>query len=255
MRYSIYGENNYQKSICELLDKSNHQYDDVNPEYVFSVGGDGTILNAIRKYINKIESIKFVGINFGRLGFYTDFEESELELLVSMIEKKDYIISHYNLIEYALHNNNKKYIDYALNELAILNPIHTQIIDVYIGNEYFETFRGTGFLISTPTGSTAYNKSLGGSVIDPRIKAFQLTEIASINNRVYKTISSPLILPADVNVTLHSDFSKSYISTDGIELENKDINAITARLSNRQVSFIVKDEDSFWKRVRKSFLE
>ena len=255
MRYSIFGENDYRKTIKQLLDESGHIYDDLDPEFVFSVGGDGTILRAIKKYQSKVEDIYFVGINFGRLGFYTDFEEQEIENLISMINCNQYKVCHYSLIEYSLNKNNEKSIGYALNELAIINPVHTQIIDVFISNEYFETFRGTGFLLSTPTGSTAYNKSLGGSVIDPKIKAFQLTEIASINNRVYKTISSPLILPADTIVTLHSDFSNSYITADGIDAKNDKITEIKCKLSNRQVKFIVKDEDGFWNRVRKSFLE
>lgn len=255
MRYSIFGENDYKQTISQLLNASNHIYDDENPEIVFSVGGDGTILRAIKKYQSKLEDIYFVGINFGRLGFYTDFEQSEMEMLIKLINNNQYKVCHYSLIEYSLNKKNDKVIGYALNELAIINPVHTQIIDVYISNEYFETFRGTGFLISTPTGSTAYNKSLGGSVIDPRIKAFQLTEIASINNRVFKTISSPLVLPADTSITLHSDYRNSFISADGIDVEHDMITKVVCRLSDRQVKFIVKDEDGFWNRVRKSFLE
>lgn len=255
MRYSIFGENDYKKTIKKLLEASDHIYDDENPEFVFSVGGDGTILRAIKKYQSKLEDIYFVGINFGRLGFYTDYEESEIEMLVKLINNNQYKVCQYSLVEYALNKKTEKIIGYALNELAIINPVHTQIIDVYISNEYFETFRGTGFLISTPTGSTAYNKSLGGSVIDPRIKAFQVTEIASINNRVYKTISSPLVLPAETSITLHSDYRNSYITADGIGVEHEDIREIVCRLSNKLVKFIVKDEDGFWNRVRKSFLE
>jgi NAD+ kinase len=255
MRYSIYGENNFKETINKLLLKAGHIIDNINPEFVFSVGGDGTILRAINQFINNIETVKFVGINLGRLGFYTDFEESEIDLLLSLIDNNQYKIFNYNLIEYNLISKGNKYTGYSLNELAIINPIHTQIIDVYIEQEYFETFRGTGFLLSTPTGSTAYNKSLGGSVIDPRIKAIQVTEIASINNRVFKTLSSPIILPSDAYVRLRSDYTNSFFSSDGMMIEKKDITDVVCRLSNKQVSFVVKDEGSFWKRVKRSFLE
>ena len=107
-----------------------------------------------------------------------------------------------------------------MNEVAITNPIHTQIIDIYINDKLFETFRGTGFLISPPTGSTAYNKSVGGSVIDPNIRAIQLTEIAPINNRVYKVLQSPLILSDYAKLKMsvkESDFN--YIAVDGKYLE------------------------------------
>lgn len=60
--------------------------------------------------------------------------------------------------------------------------------DVCLNDVLFESFRGDGLSVSTPTGSTAYNKSLGGAVLHPTIEALQLTEIASLNNRVYRYI-------------------------------------------------------------------
>lgn len=66
--------------------------------------------------------------------------------------------------------------------------------DVFIKDELFERFRGDGLSISTPTGSTAYNKSIGGAVLHPSINAFQLTEIASLNNRVFRTLGSPIVI-------------------------------------------------------------
>ena len=71
------------------------------------------------------------------------------------------------------------------------------VADVYIKDELFESFRGDGLCISTPTGSTAYNKSVGGAVLNPRFNAVQMAEIASINNLVFRTLGSPLIIPAD----------------------------------------------------------
>src|SRR5699024_12364288 len=68
------------------------------------------------------------------------------------------------------------------------------VFDVEIRGDYFETFRGDGLCISTPSGSTAYNKALGGGIIHPSLEALQLTEMASITNRIFRTIGSPLIL-------------------------------------------------------------
>ncbi|MPU17321.1 NAD(+) kinase, partial [Acinetobacter baumannii] len=71
----------------------------------------------------------------------------------------------------------------------------TLVTEVEIRGEYFETFRGDGLCISTPSGSTAYNKALGGAIIHPSIEAIQIAEMASINNRVFRTVGSPLVLP------------------------------------------------------------
>ena len=75
-------------------------------------------------------------------------------------------------------------------------------MDVELNGEHFERFRGDGLCVSTPSGSTAYNKALGGAIIHPTLQAFQLTEMASINNRVFRTVGSSLVLPAHHNCAL-----------------------------------------------------
>ena len=70
----------------------------------------------------------------------------------------------------------------------------TLVVDVNIRGKHFERFRD-GLCISTPSGSTAYNKALGGALIHPSLEAMQIAEIASINNRVFRTVGSPLVLP------------------------------------------------------------
>lgn len=233
----------------------NEQYDDINPEIVFSFGGDGTMLKAINDYSHILSNVMFAGINMGKLGFYTDFAINEVEELLINIKENKYEINNYFMLDYCINTENEKISGLALNELAIINPIHTQIIDVYLNGELFENFRGTGFVISTPTGSTAYSKSLGGSIIEPTIKAIQLTEIASINNNVFKTISSPLVLSATTKICLKSiNFEHVYLSVDGRYLETKNITKISAKLSSQKVTFIVRADHSFLHRVKKSFL-
>lgn len=255
MIYAVYGEHEFKEVVAKKLAAKGHLRNDENPEFVFSIGGDGTILRAIKKYIKLVEKIKFVGINLGRLGFYTSYEEKEFDHALSTIESNQYEVASYNLLEYLLKSKNSCKSGFGLNEIAIIDPIHTQIIDVFINNKHFETFRGTGFLASTPTGSTAYNKSLGGSVIDPNICALQLTEIASINNRVYKTLGSPLVLSKDTIIKLKSDYKNAYVTVDGMYVHFQNLEEIIVRLSSRTAQFIIKHDSDFWDRVKKSFLE
>lgn len=256
MRFFIYGNNDHNEEIISKLSKIGYIYDEEDPELIISVGGDGTVLGAVRSNHHRIDNVKFLGVNTGRLGFYTEFLPDEIDELVKLLKNKEYKECHFNLLEYTLINKEKEYTSYALNELAITNPIHTQIIDVYINDLHFETFRGTGFLISTPTGSTAYNKSLHGSVVHPQVKSFQLTEIASINNRVYKTISSPLVLPKHHYVSLiSSNYNNIFVIADGVEEHVDNIHTIKATLSAKTAVFLAKKEDDFWNRVKKAFIE
>ena len=75
------------------------------------------------------------------------------------------------------------------------------VADVIINHVKFESFRGDGISVSTPTGSTAYNKSLGGAVLHPTIEALQLTEISSLNNRVFRTLGSSIIIPKKIRLS------------------------------------------------------
>ena len=200
--------------------------------------------------------VKLIGINTGRLGFFNDFNIEELEYIFEILKNGDYEVDRYQLLEYLLDNGEETLHGYAVNEIAVTNPIHTQIIDIFINDKLFETFRGTGFLISPPTGSTAYNKSLGGSVIDPNVKAIQLTEIAPINNRVYKVLSSPLVLSEKAKLRLNvKESDHNYIAVDGKYLEFKQLKNIYAKLSDKTVSFIMKKNTDFFDRVRRAFLE
>src|SRR5699024_2537418 len=82
----------------------------------------------------------------------------------------------------------------ALNEVRVENNRRSQVIDVYINDDCFETFRGNGLCVSTASGSTAYNKSLGGAVINSGAELMQLSEIAGIHHNAYRSLGSSLIL-------------------------------------------------------------
>lgn len=230
--------------------------DDKNPEYVFSFGGDGTMLSALHEYMFKDDKIKFVGIKMGNLGFFTDYEVDEFKYLIQSIINNDYKENKYHVLKYVLKNNEEEEIGFAINEITLINPIHTQIIDVYIDNNKFETFRGTGLLICPPTGSTAYNKSLGGTILDPKVEAFQLTEIAALNNTIYKSINSSLVLNKNSVLTLiTNDSNNIYVSVDGKEHQFNNIKQIEITLSDDFVNIISKKDTIFWKRVEKAFIK
>lgn len=253
MKYAIYSKEPLEKAIT---DKIKGEIDYKNPDFVFSFGGDGTMLNAVNQYIDSTEKTIFIGINTGNLGFYTDYCLEELDIILDAISANKIFCHEFSLLEYTLIRDGAIKKGYALNEVAITNPIHTQIIEVYINDKIFETFRGTGLLVSTPSGSTGYNKSLGGSVMDCGIEAIQLTEIAAINNRVFKSLSSPLIIPKNNKISMTSnDFYNIYISVDGRYEEFKDVKKIEVMFSDKKVKMLGTENYSFYSRVKKAFIE
>ncbi|CRH21666.1 putative inorganic polyphosphate/ATP-NAD kinase (fragment) [Carnobacterium maltaromaticum] len=158
-------------------------------------------------------------------------------------------------MRFATKTNLKKARFVALNESTLKRVGGTMVCDVYIKDELFERFRGDGICVSTPTGSTAYNKSVGGAVIHPRLEAIQLTEIASINNRVFRTLSSPLIVARDEWIKLKPATEEGFILTiDQLTSAEKNIIEINYRIAKERIHFARYRHTHFWSRVEDAFI-
>ena len=245
-----------EKMKAHLIDFS-LTYDMENPDLVISVGGDGTFLEAFHRYIDKLEKTAFIGVHTGHLGFYADWTSDEVEKLVIEIAKTPFQVVEYPLLNVVIQfNNGEKAMEaLALNETTIKTMEGSVVFDVQIRGEHFETFRGDGLCISTPSGSTAYNKALGGGIIHPSLEAIQVTEMASINNRVFRTIGSPLILPKHHNCVLRPLREKSFIiAIDHITKTYSNVKSIECRVAKERVRFVRYRPFPFWNRVRDSFV-
>ncbi|TDQ42143.1 NAD kinase [Aureibacillus halotolerans] len=232
-------------------------WNEEKPELVISVGGDGTLLSNFHRYRNRLSTTAFIGVHTGHLGFYADWTPQEVEKLVIDIAKTPFDIVEYPLLEvmvsYINGDSDSRYL--ALNECTVKATEGSLVMDVLIKNDHFETFRGDGLCISTPSGSTAYNKALGGAIVHPSLEAIQLAEMASINNRVFRTVGSPLILPKhhtcllipvnDVNFT---------VTIDHLTLLHKDVKSIRCKVASEKVRFARYRSFPFWSRVKESFV-
>lgn len=241
--------------IQEQLLLKQFEYDVVEPQLIISVGGDGTLLEAFHQYKHRLDRVEFVGLHTGSLGFYTDWSLDEIEDMIEHIGAKQYDTIEFPLVDFELHGpcGNRRQV--VLNEFVLTNARKTLAIDIYIDDVFFESFRGTGLCVSTPSGSTGYNKSLNGAVLHPRIKAFQLAEIASINNRMYRTISSPIVLAETQILKLKIRDSKDVVLTyDHLEDSFLEIDYITATVSQKKIRFARYKKREFWGRVRDAFI-
>lgn len=243
-----------------FLIKNNLLEDIVSPEYIFVVGGDGTVLKAFRDYLNIINDVKFLSIHTGHLGFYTDYQAKEYEKIFEDMLLKEPKIESYPLVAVEAYCKDNKLLSksYALNEITLNNSLGTTYIaELFIDGEHFENFRGDGICISTPTGSTAYNKSLGGSVIHPGLDVFQVTEIAALNNLVYRTLGNSILLSKDEKLTIKpkKQDNTHRLSIDQSFYSYDSLSKIEVTLSKtRKISFLRYNQVSFWQRVKRSFI-
>src|SRR5690554_6309507 len=129
-------------------------FNEKEPNIVISVGGDGTLLEAFHEYTHRLSETSFVGVHTGHLGFYADWKPDEVEKLVIHIAKTPFKMVEYPLLEVTIrHYGEKKSERYlALNESSVKSTEGSIVMDIDIRGEKFETFRGDGLCISTPSG-------------------------------------------------------------------------------------------------------
>ncbi len=229
--------------------------DDDNPEAVIVIGGDGTFLRAIHKYIDSLEYVSFLGINTGTLGFFCEFGTEEVEIALEGLKHNKLKTSKNHLLGADIITQDGVTNIYAVNEIRIENPFHTLTSNVYINDEEFETFRGNGLVVSSALGSSAYNKSLHGAVVDPRLETLQLVEIASITNSVYHSFGSPLILPSEDVFTFKGDFKHVIVGYDYQTLTITGIEEIKVYLSDIQFKCLHNPELTCLSKLKESFIK
>ena len=127
-----------------------------------------------------LSKVAFVGIHTGHLGFYADWLPHEVEKLIIEINNSEFQVIEYPLLELIVRYNDNGYETryLALNEATMKTENgSTLVVDVNIRGKHFERFRGDGLCISTPSGSTAYNKALGGALIIHHLKRCKLLKL------------------------------------------------------------------------------
>lgn len=161
-------------------------------EVVFSMGGDGTILDAV--VMIKDSEIPILGINFGRLGFLASLGKDQVHDAVDAVDSGRYMIDKRSLLE--LQTNKSLFADsFALNDMTIQRRDQSSMITVnaYLNGELLNTYWADGLIVSTPTGSTGYSLSCGGPIIYPTSGNFIITPVAPHNLNV-----RPMVVNDDV---------------------------------------------------------
>lgn len=229
------------------------------PDVVVSIGGDGTLLQAFHTFRSSLKQVAFVGIHTGHLGFFADWQANELEQLADVMAANGQAarIVRYPLVSVEIHRRaGETTVHEALNEVTIRRREGTLVAQVNLNEQLFEMFRGDGFCVSSPIGSTAYNKSLGGAIIHPTLESIQITEMASINNRVFRTIGSPVILPKHhVCDIIPKPGQPLTLTVDHLHFEWDDVERLRCKVSDETISFIRYRPFPFWQRVREAFIQ
>lgn len=190
---------------------------DKDTDCIFVIGGDGTLIQAARDL--KFLDIPMIGINLGHLGYLAEIEQDKIEERLMMIMQGQYKIESRIMLNGSVYRNGTLiHEDIALNDIVLSRSGNLRIIDfkVYVNNEYLNLYSADGLIVATPTGSTAYNLSAGGPVLEPGAGIMVITPICP-----HTLWSGSIVLSADSKVTIeicknrHIDDNMATVHFDG----------------------------------------
>lgn len=187
------------------------------PETVFVLGGDGTYLSASRALVNL--NIPLLGVNLGSLGFLTEHKSNDVYKIIDKVLESELKIYNRDLLEVTLSYEGKPISTFkVLNDLVVERGARPQLvrINMYSGDMLISDLKADGLIVSTATGSTAYNLAAGGPIIYPETKAIAITPVAP-----HSLTSRPIILPDHhiIKLKLATGDQKANFTLDGILIQ------------------------------------
>ena len=216
-------------------------------DFALSVGGDGTFLTTA-SLVGHLD-IPILGINCGHLGYLAEVQTDNIDAVLDQLITNNYTIEQRRMLEVTCQFEGKIASPYALNEVAILKSGLSSMItvDVTLNGEFLHNYKADGLLIATPTGSTAYNLSAGGPLLDPHVNAIILTPVAthSLNIR-------PLVVLDDskIDVKIVSRNGNFLLSVDGrSQVLSQDINLHIER-SQRTIKLVRINGQTFMQSLK-----
>lgn len=219
-----------------------------------AIGGDGSFLRMV-KATQFDSDISYVGINAGTLGFMQDVMPDEIPHLISDLLNEEYQIDEVGIQQTVIHDNNEEYRYNSLNEIVIRNSnLDLLRANIYINDDYLESFTGDGIMLATSTGSTAYNLSYGGSIVYPSFSTLQITPMAPINSKVYRSITNSIILPAQTKVRVVPETNEIIVTVDGENKTFSNIESVETSIEDKKIKCLRFSHYSFPKKINEKFL-
>ena len=230
---------------------SSHKHLKEGVDLMISVGGDGTFLKSV-DYVRDSE-IPVLGINTGRLGFLANVAKDQIQEALSLIKAKKYIFQKRSLLSVHVNDGTGAQDFFAMNELALHKKDTSSMITVKVSldGNFLNSYWSDGLIVSTPTGSTAYNLSCGGPIVTPGCQVHIVTPIAPHNLNV-----RPMVIPDHMPITLNVEGrGRSYLmSIDGKSRSIKQGQEIVINKAAFMINVIKFENNNFLDTIRNKML-
>ena len=207
-----------------------------------TLGGDGTLISAVRRSFDY--DIPVLGVYAGNLGFLADVSMDELDDFVQKMANKDYRVDERSVLEASIIKNGEKITVHAFNDIVLTRPSTPNMIHVetLVDGKAFNTYYGDGVIVSTPTGSTAYNLSAGGPVLFPLTRVFALTPICP-----HSLTQRPVVLPGEFSIEMKTPTNPALMIIDGQDMHELDAGeSVHIKLASKTAKLIHREEFNYF---------
>lgn len=226
-------------------------------DLAIAIGGDGSYLRMVKD--NEFNSdIYYIGVNTGTLGFLQEIKPDEVDSFLSKLSQGLYKIEPVGIQETSVITKLGEEHFYSLNDITVRNlNLARANLNVYINDELLEDYAGDGLLVATTVGSTAYNLSLGGSIIYSGFHTLQLTPIAPFNTSAYRSLLNSIIVPEDkiIKIVPVGDTKDLLVSIDGDNQYYRNVEYIQTTVSEKKIKCLRMNDYNYTKIIYDKFLK
>ena len=219
-------------------------------DVVISLGGDGTFLRVARITQRHLKPI--LGVNLGELGFLAEVKLENIGKDLKLLINGNYVVNYRETLKTEVIKKNDDIVKVkpALNDIVISKEEIARIIklQVYVNDEYVTSYRADGVIVATPTGSTAYNMSAGGPIVNPNADVITLTPICP-----HTLTHRPLVLTASDKIRIQLDLSEKDVAltVDGqVNMKLSGGESVVVTKGERKVPLIIFKDTSYFKVLR-----
>ncbi|MEO8962079.1 MAG: NAD kinase [Ginsengibacter sp.] len=234
-------------SIVDKYSTFNQPSELVEIDFIISLGGDGTLLDAITFVGDK--GIPVLGINYGRLGFLASIGKHEIHTVISALVKRTFVLDKRSLVHLDANMPLFNGLSFGLNEFTIHKKDTSPMIKIhtYLNGGFLNTYWSDGLIVATPTGSTGYSLSCSGPVVFPDSASLVITPVSPHNLNI-----RPLVVPDDSVISFEVEGR-----TDGFlctldsrrEIVSKEV-LLAIRKENFNINLVRLNENNFLQTLR-----